>query len=294
MQLAGLGFVRSVIAAVEMRQIGPGKNFATVTTVFLGAVQRFVGGFNQSINVVRNFGRRNADTDRKAERFTFIRIDDQFGNGFTQTVSNDFSFFRTDIGKIADKLLAAITGDDVAVAQSAFGRGRQLYQHLVPDFVAISVVNVFELVGVNHQYGITTALHPRQSNTLGYLLFKITTVVKRGQRIAHGLILEQGFAVFARGNVLKGSIERNVVVVIDDVGRGKQPERRVTGRSLDQNFKVLHFFFLFQPFIEQTAVFGVGKKVPQPIAVQFGGLDTEQFDGIVVGQNQLGRRSGAK
>lgn len=94
MQLADLGLVRSVFAAVEMRQIVPGKNFATVATVFLGAIQRFVGGFNQSINVVRNFGRRNADTDRKAERFTFIRIDDQFGNGFTQTVSNDFGFFR--------------------------------------------------------------------------------------------------------------------------------------------------------------------------------------------------------
>ena len=105
------------------------------------------------------------------------------------------------------------------------------------------------MVGINHQYAVRLAFRLGSQNTLIDFIFEIAAVKQRSQRIANGLVFEQDFSVFARCDVLKSRIQSNIVVIVDDVGRGQQPERRVPARGFDQNFKILNLAFLLQTLV---------------------------------------------
>lgn len=71
--------------------------------------------------------------------------------------------------------------------------------------MAVSIVNAFEVVGVNHQNAVVFAGGFGTENPVKDLFFKITAVVQRGQRIADCLVFQQHFAIFAAGDILKAA-----------------------------------------------------------------------------------------
>ena len=272
---------------VKVFQIVHGKDFTAVAPVFLRAVERFVGSFYQHIDVIGNCRRRNTDTYGKGYLLTLVGINDDFRNGFAQAVSHNFGFFRREFGQKDDKFLTAVTGNNVILTQRPLGGRRKFNQHLVAGFMAIGIVDAFEMVGVYHQNAV---LRMRRL-CLGYaavdFVFKIAAVKQRGQRIADSLVFQHILAVFARCNILERRINGNVVIIVNDIGRSQKPERRIAVNGFGQDFKVMDFFFLFQTFGQQLAVIGIGKEIAQTVALEFARHQPEQLNGIVIGQENL-------
>ena len=51
------------------------------------------------------------------------------------------------------KLIAADPADIIIRAKAPFQHGNNLFQHQVPGFVSVPVIDVFKLIGVKQQHG---------------------------------------------------------------------------------------------------------------------------------------------
>ena len=151
--------------------------------------------------------------------------------------------------------------------------------------MTVGVVNLFEEVGIQHQHTVRLAGGLGLENLFFNLVFKIAAVVQGRQRITNRLVLQQNFSVFARSDILKSRIKRQIVIIINNVGRSQQPERRVGNRCFDQHLKILNFFLLLNPLQQQTTVIRIGKKIFQMVMIKHFGINAEEFDRIVIGQN---------
>ena len=88
------------------------------------------------------------------------------------------------------ELLAADAADDVRRADGGAQHVRHLEQQLVADAVAVHVVDLLEVVEVEHHERDGVVLRRRAHELLAHAVVKRAVVVEAGERVGRGLVLE--------------------------------------------------------------------------------------------------------
>ena len=114
------------------------------------------------------------------------------------------------------ELLAADPADDVRRANGRAQDVRDLEQELVADAVPVDVVDLLEVVHVEHHERDRVALRRRANDLLAQAIVERAVVVEAGQRVGRGLVLEPGADVGVvdreRGRVAEARREVELLV----------------------------------------------------------------------------------
>ena len=194
--------------------------------------------------------------------------------------------FKRRFGEQDDKFLAAEARDDIRFAQRAAQAVRQAHQHQIADGVTVRVVDVFEVVGVNHEQAERMVIAFVALHFLFGQFVELAAVVAFGQRIARRLIKQFQFFLFAFRDVLESHVKRDFVLKVDDARRKQKPERFALS-GFGEDFKIVDDGIFFQ-FREQIVpVRRVGEAVAGFESAGVFDVQPQQIARFGVDQHQL-------
>jgi hypothetical protein len=130
-----------------------------------------------------------------------------------------------------DELVAAQPRQQLVVAQGAAQPRGERDQQLVADRVSPGVVDLFEIVEVEHADGDGSAAAPRLRECLRQALVERIAVGRSGQRIGAGLPQQRLLASVARGDVVEAQQARRGAVESRSRRRGRQMQHAAVGAA---------------------------------------------------------------
>lgn len=206
------------VKAVGMELIG-------VPPLPLGAIHRFVGAPDQSVDVVA-VGRIQADADAGGDGQLMVRQCERFGEPSQYLLRNhgDIAEIRH-ILKDYRKLVAGQPRRGVALSDAAGQAFGHLLQQLVADHVAEGVVDLLEAVEIEEQQGYGEAVAVCAGQCPAKALIEQGAVGKGREGVVIGLIVQALLVLLTRGDVRE---YRNVVdhlLSFVAYGRNIQPFR---------------------------------------------------------------------
>ena len=149
----------------------------------LGGVERVVSALQQALQrIVPLAGHRDADADRDRQRVALsLQGEGPVGHRDAQTLGDEHRLAEAGLGHYHDKLLAAQATDQVDAAHLAHRALGEFAQDLVAGRVAMTVIDLLEMIDVEeHHRGLVAALGPA-SEQLVQMREDVAAIVEPGQ-----------------------------------------------------------------------------------------------------------------
>src|SRR5690554_2290381 len=162
---------------------GSGGQADLVAAVFFRAIQGLVGPFAQCLGTVA-LPVGNAAAERHPE-LLFAGLLLQLGEALADFVEHVLRIPGGGVGQNHRKLLTAVAADVVGFAQALFQEHGQAAQYAVADGVAVGVVDLLELVNIDHGKGQRLVFLSRPDNFLFQQVQGVGVVVQAGQAVAN-------------------------------------------------------------------------------------------------------------
>src|SRR3954463_13749988 len=165
------------------------EELAAVATEFLRAVQGSIRAGVERLGRHVVVELRDSDARGDADVLTVER-DRLLGEDAPDLVGRRDRVARTGLGKDEHELLTAVTPEDVRGATRRRDPARRFAQHLVASRVPVPVVDLLEMVEVDHEAGDAAGVALRQPDGRLGLGIDLDTVEQAGEPVARGFLDE--------------------------------------------------------------------------------------------------------